>query len=78
MQEPATQTNLFPMDSQFFIQKNCPSLFSEGLIHCLLSLAAEAAAQTAENLPDGAASGLANGVAVKEKHLSDLLLSICL
>ena len=41
------------------------------------ALAAEAA-DPAENLPDGAANGVAVGVAIEEKHLADLLFRICL
>ena len=35
-------------------------------------------AQLAENLPDRAAVGVTVGIATKEKHLADLLVSICL
>ena len=43
----------------------------------IAALATEAA-ESAENLPDGAANGVAVGVAIKEKHLADLLFRICL
>jgi len=39
-------------------------------------ISAAEAAQTAENLPDGAAVGTTAIVAVKEEHLADLLLWI--
>ena len=42
-----------------------------------IKLAAEAA-KLAENLPDGAATGVADRVTREEIHLADLLIRICL
>ena len=39
-----------------------------------IQLATEAATNPAENLPDGAATGVAVGITREEKHLADLLL----
>ena len=39
---------------------------------------AAGAANLAENLPDGAATGVAIGIAREEEHLADLLFRICL
>ena len=43
----------------------------------MVILAAETA-QLAENLPDGAATGVAVVFVKEEKHLADLLIRICL
>jgi len=43
-----------------------------------IQLATEAATDPAENLPDGAAIGVAVGIAREEEHLADLLFRICL
>ena len=42
-----------------------------------IPLAAETA-KLAENLPDGAAVGIAAGITKEETHLADLLIKICL
>ena len=44
----------------------------------IFRLTTEAAANLAENLPDGAATGVAVRVTREEKHLADLLIRICL
>jgi hypothetical protein len=42
-----------------------------------MGLAAKAA-EPAQELPNGAATGVAVGITRKEKHLADLLFKICL